>query len=113
MSPKLTYVIEFVGDMSRAVAFYRDVVGLSLKFESPHWSEFSTGDTTLALHPASSTNPAGKVELGFGVPDLQAFYEAMTAKGVTFPLAPKKQDYGGMQAQFLDCEGATVSVDGK
>ena len=32
MPPKLTYVIEFVADMSRAVAFYRDIVGLPLKF---------------------------------------------------------------------------------
>ena len=50
---QLSYVIEFVGDMERAVKFYRDVVGLPLKFQSPEWSEFSTGDTTLALHPAS------------------------------------------------------------
>jgi len=113
MTPTLTYVIEFVADMSRAVAFYRDSVGLSLKFESPQWSEFSTGETTLALHPASSANPAGRVELGFGVSDLQAFYSAMTARGVTFPLAPKKQDYGGLQAQFVDSEGAAVSVSGK
>jgi lactoylglutathione lyase len=113
MAPKLAYVIEYVDDMSRAVPFYRDVVGLSLKFDSPHWSEFSTGETTLALHPASSANPAGRVELGFAVPDLHAFYGAMTAKGVTFPFAPKKQEYGELLAQFVDCEGASVSVSGK
>ena len=28
---KLNYVIEFVADMDRAVKFYRDVLGLSLK----------------------------------------------------------------------------------
>ena len=33
--PKLKYVIEFVADMDRAVKFYRDVLGLTLKFESP------------------------------------------------------------------------------
>jgi hypothetical protein len=27
-----------------------------LKFESPGWSEFVTGETTLALHPASDKN---------------------------------------------------------
>lgn len=113
MLPKLTYVIKFVGDMSRAVAFYRDVVGLPLKFESPDWSEFSTGDTTLALHPASDKNPAGKIEIGFSVPDLGAFHDALRAKGVRFPLAPKKQDYGDLLAQFEDSEGASVSVSGK
>ena len=50
---KLNYVIKFVADMNRAVKFYRDVLGLALKFESPDWSEFITGETTLALHPVS------------------------------------------------------------
>jgi catechol 2,3-dioxygenase-like lactoylglutathione lyase family enzyme len=68
MAPELTYVIEFVGDMTRTVAFYRDFVGLPLKFESPDSSEFSTGETSLALHLASDKNPAGKLEIGFGVP---------------------------------------------
>ncbi len=44
---KLGYVIKFVADMNRAVKFYRDVLGLPLKFESPGWSEFVTGETTL------------------------------------------------------------------
>ena len=58
---KLNYVIEFVADMGRAVKFYRDVLGLSLKFQSPGWSEFSTGETSLGLHPASEKNPAGSI----------------------------------------------------
>lgn len=113
MMPKLSYAIEFVGDMSHAVKFYRDVIGLPLKFESPDWTEFSTGETTLALHAASETNPAGKVEIGFEVPDVQKFYADMTAKGVKFPMAPKKQEYGSLLAQFQDSEGASVSVSGK
>jgi len=107
---KLTYVIKFVGDMDRAVAFHRDTLALPLKFTSPHWSEFATGETTLALHPASEKNPPGSVELGIGVPDLQKFYEEMSAKGVAFSMPPTKQDYGGMLAQFVDSEGGRVSV---
>jgi lactoylglutathione lyase len=57
---KLNYVIEFVADMDRAVKFYRDVLGLSLKFQSPGWSEFSTGETSLDLHPASEKKSRGK-----------------------------------------------------
>ena len=53
------YVIKFVADMNKAVKFYRDILGLQLKFESSGWSEFVTGETTLALHPASDKNPAG------------------------------------------------------
>ncbi len=112
MPNKLTYVIEFVADMDRAVKFYRDVLGLALKFQSPGWSEFATGETTLGLHPASAKNPAGKVELGFTVSDIQEFYREMTAKGVQFPMPPTKQDFGGVLAQFVDSEGANCSASG-
>ena len=39
---RVNYAIVFVGDMDRSVAFYRDVIGLQLKFESPAWTEFGT-----------------------------------------------------------------------
>jgi lactoylglutathione lyase len=105
--------MEFVSDMERAVKFYRDVIGLPLKFQSPNWSEFSTGNTALALHPASEKNPAGKVEVGFNVENLQEFYEQMSARGVRFLMPPKPQDFGGVLAQLEDSEGAHVSVAGK
>lgn len=57
MAAKLSYIIEFVADMDRAVKFYRDVIGLPLKFQSPGWSEFATGETTLGLQPASENKP--------------------------------------------------------
>ena len=106
----LKYVIKFVSDMSKAVKFHRDTLGLQLKFESPGWSEFVTGETTLALHPASERNPAGKCELGFTVPDVETFFRDMRAKGVEFSMPPKKQDFGGVLAQFIDSEGVTCSV---
>src|SRR5712691_5735574 len=66
MANKLSYVIKFVSDMDRAVSFYSDTLGLALKFESPGWSEFLTGETTLALHAADADHhavrrPAGRV----------------------------------------------------
>lgn len=107
------YVIKFVADMDKAVTFYRDTLGLPLRFESPSWTEFATGETTLALHPASDMNPAGKVEFGFTVPDVEAFYRDMSAKGVLFSIPPKRQDFGGLLAQFVDSEGAHCSVAAK
>ena len=50
MFSKVDYVMVNVSDMGLSVAFYRDTLGLRLKFESPGWSEFETGATTLALH---------------------------------------------------------------
>ncbi len=107
---KLNYAIKFVSDMDRAVKFYRDTLGLPLKFESPGWSEFATGETTLALHPASAKNPAGAVELGFTVANVEEFHRNMLSKGVRFSMPPTKQDFGGLLAQFADSEGAYCSV---
>jgi predicted enzyme related to lactoylglutathione lyase len=112
MAAKLSYIIEFVADMDRASSFYRDVIGLTLKFQSPGWSEFATGETTLALHPASEKNPAGKVEMGFSVANLEEFHAVMKGKGVRFSMPPAKQDFGGMLAQFVDSEGAHITVSG-
>lgn len=112
MAAKLSYIIEFVADMDRAIEFYRDVIGLPLKFQSPGWSEFATGETTLALHPASAENPAGTLQMGLHVPDLHQFHGEMKSKGVRFLMPPTKQDFSGMLAQFVDSEGAQISVSG-
>jgi catechol 2,3-dioxygenase-like lactoylglutathione lyase family enzyme len=82
MFSKVDYIKVNVSDMSRSVAFYRDILGLSLKFESPEWSEFQTGATTLALHlkrarvggegRAPPEPLAGTCSIGFSVEDLAA-----------------------------------------
>jgi predicted enzyme related to lactoylglutathione lyase len=40
----------WVRDMTRAVAFYRDVLGLEARFVDAHWSELGWRDATVALH---------------------------------------------------------------
>ena len=107
----LKYVITYVSDMDNAVAFYRDEVGLVLRFSSPHWSEFETGQTTLALHAANEEHAAGTAQIGFSVEDLDAFYAARSAAGVEFTSSPTVQ-FGGRIAKFLDLDGAECSVSG-
>jgi len=109
---KLNYVIKYVADMDKAVAFYRDKLGLELRFQSPHWTEFSTGETTLALHLASDEHPAGNASLGFGVEDIDSFYSSAQADGIEFTSEPK-ETFGHRIARFNDSEGAECSVSGK
>ena len=80
MIGRLNHVAIAVKDLDRSTALYRDTLGLELKFASPFWSEFATGETTLALHPASAENPAGGVQLGFATDDLRALRKSR-AKG--------------------------------
>jgi len=108
---RLSYVMKYVSDMDKAVAFYRDTLGLTLKFQSPGWSEFATGETTLALHAASDKRPAGSAELGFSVDDLEKFHSEAVAKGVVFT-RPPTAEHGVTLASFLDCEDSEVGVSG-
>ena len=111
MAIKLGYAIHFVADMDRAVAFYRDTLGLTLKFASPGWSEFATGATTLALHPASDQNPAGTTHLGLHADDVAGVHRTLTKSGVRFTREPTPE-HGITLAEFVDSEGARVSLSG-
>ena len=108
---RLNYAIKFVSDMEAAVAFYRDTLGLTPGFQSPFWSEFDTGETRLALHPASDDNPAGSVQLGLGTTDLDNFYAAGQADGLVFT-SPPTDMHGTRIARFRDLDGAEISVSG-
>jgi predicted enzyme related to lactoylglutathione lyase len=111
MATSLTYVIKFVADMDKAVRFHVDQLGLTLRFQSPEWSEFDTGATTLALHGASDRNPAGTCQVGFGVPDVKGFYATALGKGVQFT-SPPTELHGVQIAKLRDADGAECSVSG-
>lgn len=111
MATQLKYVIKFVADMDAAVAFHRDTLGIPVKFATPFWTEMATGDTTLALHPASPENPAGSVQVGYGVDDVDGFYAAQSAAGLEF-IQPPTLLHGAKIAALRDCEGAEIRVSG-
>jgi lactoylglutathione lyase len=115
---RVRYAIIFVGDMKRSVEFYRDVIGLPLRFESSHWTEFETGGATMALHasdrPAAPEEdsdhlPAGRCRPGLGVPDLDAFHRRMSEHGVPCLQEPKLL-FGSRVAQYADPDGLVLSV---
>lgn len=113
---RVNYAIVFVSDMKRSVAFYRDILGAPLKFESPGWTEFATDGSTLALH-ASKASPSedteyerpGRCRWGFSVPDLDAFHERMVQHEVPC-LAQPKEVFGVRVAQYQDPDGMPFSV---
>src|SRR6476661_6369458 len=109
---RLNYAIKFVSDMESAIRFYRDTLGLTLRFESPFWSEFETGETILALHPASDENLAGSVQLGLSVDDIDRFYDSGRAEGLVFTSAPTDM-HGSRIARFRDVDGAEISVSSR
>ena len=74
---ELVEVVVYVEDMARAMAFYRDTLGLEPDFESEHWTTFRTGACTLALHPGTTApDPT------FRVDDIEAEHSRLAAAGV-------------------------------
>jgi catechol 2,3-dioxygenase-like lactoylglutathione lyase family enzyme len=118
MFSTLDYTIVVVSDMARSVAFYRDTLGLRLKFESKFWSEFEAGDTTLALHGGGEPNPgpeermrAGTCFIGFTVPDLEAAVRELEAKGVVFSTPPTERPEEGIKVAICsDPDGLAISI---
>ena len=113
---KFSHAIVFVSDMARSVAFYRDVLGLPLGFESAEWTEFDTPGSKLALHladgpavPSQSMAPAGQCQLGFSVEDIDAFHREMIGKGITCLQPPEQEDFGTL-AEYADPDGSPFSV---
>ena len=111
MPTRLAYAIKYVADMDAAVAFHRDQLGLPLRFASPHWTEFDTGATTLALHPATPEHAAGTCQLGFHVDDVAAFHADKSGQGIDF-LAPPTRLHGHPFAKFRGSEGEECSLGG-
>jgi len=115
---RLNYAIVFVRDMQRSLSFYRDTLGLPLRFESPEWTEFATEGATLALHASRASSsqpddpsepPPGRCRPGLNVPDLDAFHQRMVRSQVPCVQQPKDV-FGARLAQYLDPDGLAITV---
>ena len=58
MFKQIDYTMVVVSDMDESVEFYRDKLGIPLRFQLPEGTEFQTGVTTLALHANSICDAA-------------------------------------------------------
>src|SRR5271165_353608 len=117
---KLSYVILFVSDMERSVAFYRDVLGWPLTWQSPERTVFATEGIILALQYASKPSGAaavqgdlaGRCQLGLWVDDVEAFHQDMVARGTLCIQPPTEDAFGAKVAIYADPDGLPFSVAG-
>lgn len=120
MFDRFSYAMVTVSDMDRSVRFYRDVLGLRLRFQSSDWTEFETGNTTIALHGGGKLNPnassrehqlAGTVSLGLSVPNLDDAVTELKTKGVHFIMEPTVREEERIKlAGFTDPDGMPIWI---
>ena len=114
--PTITVTSVLVDDQAKALAFYTDVLGFTLKHDVPlgehRWLTVVGSDpdgTELLLepdqHPAAQAWKQALVEDGipatsFGVEDVDAEYERLTGLGVRVVMPPT--DLGPSRAMTID-----------
>ncbi|ANX05095.1 VOC family protein [Immundisolibacter cernigliae] len=82
---KVTNVYYVVPDMDAALAFYRDTLGLAIKFQDgDKWTQFDVGGTQVALAtPApGQVDPGQNATVVLQVDDLTATRAQLAAQGI-------------------------------
>lgn len=77
-------------DMDRAVAFYRDVIGLEPGYLSPYWSELHFGDAIVALHGGGDA-VFRETGLSFQVEDVDGAVGEVVSGGGTLRMQPESR----------------------
>lgn len=109
-SLKLGNVIYPVTQMERAIAFYRDTLGLRLKFrDGDGWAAFDAGGTTLALQRVTEAERALPIKVSLKVSgDLDEFANRMSAAGA--PLSAVCTGVHEKTALVTDPDGNPITL---
>jgi lactoylglutathione lyase len=114
------YVILFVGDLERSVAFYRDVIGLPFKLRGDGYVEFATQGTRFGLYdrgrlgeltgqgPEAPSHPGGEVV--FLVADVDAEARRLEAAGAAILRGPVDRAWGHRTLHLEDPDGFVVEL---
>jgi methylmalonyl-CoA/ethylmalonyl-CoA epimerase len=80
-----------VADIERAIAFYRDVLGMQFLFQAPPGLGFfdCAGVRLMLDAPAMAQAGGYSSIIYYKVPDLHAAFEVLSARGVTFESDPQ------------------------
>ncbi|EFH81007.1 VOC family protein [Ktedonobacter racemifer] len=108
----------FVQDLAECTIFYRDILGLQLQESDSVSAGFRMEDRYLLLLEVSAAadlissevdalklKGGPRMLLAASVEDVDAAYEVLKAKGVTFLRPPTNQPWGLRTAHFVDPEG--------
>ncbi len=111
---RLSYVNVTVSDVDRAVAFFRDTVGLPLNFADADfgYASFASAGASFAVVQAPEGEEVGRhTGIGFTVEDLDTAHASLVEKGVVFTRPPTREPWGGYMAIFADPDGNTYYLD--
>lgn len=104
-----------VHDLSKAVAFYRDTLGMKFLFEVPKMAFFDCGGIRLMLgNPETPELDHRASILYYKVDDIQSAHRVLKSRGVRFEgepgLVARMPDHELWLAEFRDMEGNVLAL---
>ena len=106
---RLSVVYLYVREMPRALAFYRDLLGIPLEGDDTWCEATLAGGTRFALHAApadSGSLSSGTVHLDFEVADVDVAAEQLRAAGVE--VRETIRDEWGAAVEVIDPDGYLI-----
>lgn len=104
-----------VRNVKRAIAFYRDILGMEFLFEVPGMGFFNCDGIRLMLAEAESLpadHPASIIY--YGVSNIQDVFDSLTKVGVVFTSAPRRiatvDDHDLWMAFFKDMDDNVLGL---
>lgn len=95
-----------VRDLDRAIAFYRDTLGMRFLFRVPNLAFFDCGGIRLMLSPPERPEESFSSIIYYKVADIEETFAALSARGVAFEGQPHRiaqlQDHDLWMAFFRD-----------
>ena len=95
-----------VTNMDRALAFYTEALGFSLKERYQNeWAEVSAPGMTICFHPMKGNKAHGSVSIGFQVKNIKELSLGLEQKGVSVKIIDENHL---TLAQFSDPDGTPL-----
>jgi catechol 2,3-dioxygenase-like lactoylglutathione lyase family enzyme len=112
---QIEQIAVIVHDVDRAVAFYRDVLGLPFLFQVPQMAFFQCGDVRLMLGiPSEPVFDHPSSIIYYRVADIEAAHQTLVARGVSFRGEPhvvhRAADHELWMAFFYDVDRNTLAL---
>jgi lactoylglutathione lyase len=119
----LAYVIHFVEDLERSLAFYTDILEMTVRHRAEGYAELAVEGPKFALlerwrlpalvgESESGLPPPGthEGEVAFLVQDVDEVYARLCGRGVAFVCAPEDRPWGQRTAYFRDPDGHLIEL---
>ena len=114
MFKELDLLMLDVKDISASTYFYHDILEFEIKKQSPNWTTFRMGKTTLAIRPqreqmVDERNVKHGIVFGFLCLDVDKKVKELEEKGAHILLWPRDETFG-RYAEIADPDGHIIML---